>query len=119
MAPALAASAGARAPHAGLGIKPPSFKTGRGAGGREGAPARGGGGKKPGKRGKPGTEKRASIKQQIRGIERLLKRDMPAEVKEQHEARLKALHQKIVVRSCARRRFVRVHAWDMSLSLSL
>jgi hypothetical protein len=104
MAPsATGSSGGARAPHAGLGIKPPSFKPGRGAGGREGAPARGGGGK-PGKHGKPGTEKRASIKQQIRGVERLLKRDMPAEVKEQHEARLKALHQKLGVRSCARRR---------------
>ena len=98
---------GARAPHAGLGIKPPSFKAGGGGGGG-GAGVREGGKSAPrgGKNAKKGgTEKRASIKQQIRGVERLLKRDLPADVKEQHEARLKALHLKLEVaclRACVR-----------------
>ena len=80
---------------------PPS-KGGGGGGGSSGMPPKGpsfkSGGSKGGKGGgksKQKNEKKASTKQQIRGIERLLKRDLPPDIRRQHEERLKALQEDI------------------------
>jgi len=50
---------------------------------------------KPSKGGRKKPEKKASAKAQIRGIERLLKREMPPDVRKQHEERLQALREGI------------------------